>query len=201
MTTTQFEAENEEKRNRDGRKKNLIKSYNANCSDEVFYVGSLDLNDPYSGSPIYVPSKQYLADIEAKEREAREQMDQIKEAENNGVTVDVIADDTSSANSGSATGSSGMSEEELRIANEIYQRLLDEAAADELAKQAEIDAIRQAQEEKEATDSAYNASTGSYSGLYGKTPMSQDEADALASIMNNNSSYTKSIEDLFMENN
>lgn len=187
-----FEKEIEKKRIEEERRKNIIKWYAANCSDEVCYVGSLDLQDPYSGAHIYVPSKQHLEEIEAKESAAREQMSQIKDAEEQGSQL-VIESESSS---------SGMSEEELRIANEIYQRLMDEAAADERAKQAEIEALMQQVEasETEPSSADYNAETGSYSGLYGKKPMSQDEEDALAAIMGQNSSYTKSIEDIIKEN-
>lgn len=194
-----FEKDNEERRKKEELKKNMLKWYGVKCSDEPYYIGSLDLVDPYSGEHIYVPSEQYLNYIDAKERKEQE------DALNQSTMYSESEDNTSNSDDNSANdlalGSSDMSEEELKIANEIYERLMKEAAADEMARQAEIDAARRACEEAEAADEgAYNASTGSYSGLYGKKPMSDSEADALASIMNQNSSYTKSIEDLIKEN-
>lgn len=186
-----FEEENQKKRERDGRHKNIIKWYTAKESDEVFYVGDLEMQDPYGDGHVYTPSKKQLEDMEAKERAAMGQVDQDFEAsEDSEPLSEQTAEGTSDSSSGEMT-------EEERIANEIYQRLMAEAAADERAKQAEIDAIRAQQE---ATSDDYNEATGSYSGLYGKKPMSESEADALQSIMNQNSSYTKSIEDLIKEN-
>ena len=178
-----FEASNEEIRSRDFRKKNLIKWNVVNQSEEPFHVGSLELQDPYGDGPVYTPSKEYLAEIEEKEKTARQQIEDMSNGD-----ADIKEE---------VFDSSAMSEEELNLANEIYQRLMNEAAADEMAKQAEIEAIKMQQE---ATSADYNAETGSYSGLYGKKPMNQDEADALASIMNTNSSYSKSIEELILEN-
>lgn len=186
-----FEEENQKKRERDGRHKNVIKWYTAKESDEVFYVGDLEMQDPYGDGHVYTPSKKQLEDMEAKERAAIGQVDQDFEAsEDSEPLSEQTAEGTSDSSSGEMT-------EEERIANEIYQRLMAEAAADERAKQAEIDALRAQQE---ATSDDYNEATGSYSGLYGKKPMSESEADALQSIMNQNSSYTKSIEDLIKEN-
>lgn len=186
-----FEEENQKKRERDGRHKNVIKWYTAKESDEVFYVGDLEMQDPYGDGHVYTPSKKQLEDMEAKERAAMGQVDQDFEAsEDSEPLSEQTAESTSDSSSGEMT-------EEERIANEIYQRLMAEAAADERAKQAEIDALRAQQE---ATSDDYNEATGSYSGLYGKKPMSESEADALQSIMNQNSSYTKSIEDLIKEN-
>ena len=177
-----FESENEEKRSRDERKKNIIKRSRVNCTDEVFYIGSPDRLDPYSGEPIYVPSQKQLEDIEAKEKEARDQIAGISD-----VPVE----------SESQSDSQAMSDDELQLANEIYQRLMAEAAADEAAKQAEIQALIQ---DMEVSEDDYNASTGSYSGAYGKKPMSQSESDAVANIMNANSSYSPSIEDIIAAN-
>lgn len=115
-----FEAENEEKRNRDGRNKNVIKFRDTIYSGETFQVGSPDLNDPYSGKPIYV----------------------LPETDDSDETDEML----------------------------------------------------------EINDSDYNASTGSYSGLYGKKAMNQEETDAFADIMGSNSSYKKSIDDIIKEN-
>ena len=70
-----------------------------------------------------------------------------------------------------------MSEEErenLRAAEEILARLNAEAAADEAAKQAEIDAAK----------AGYNATTGSYSGGYGQgQEMNESEREMVDQIM------------------
>lgn len=178
-----FEKENEERRKKEQIHANLLKWYGVKCLDEVFYVGSPSLNDPYSGTPIYVPPKAVLENIEAVEPE----------------TTDNIAD-MSSAEPSTSDVTSDVSDAELELANEIYQRLMAEAAADEMAKQTQIENLLREQELKEGSAQDYNAATGSYSGLYGKKPMNESEADALANIMNQNSSYTKSIEDLIREN-
>lgn len=182
-----FEEENEKKRNRDERKKNVVKRYRVNCSDEVFYVGSLDLLDPYSGEHVYTPSKKQLEDLETKELMASEQSDDFQDNSFQDETATIPTTDAPSA----------AADEEMLLANEIYQRLMAEAAADESAKQAEIEALLR---EQEASSEDYNEATGSYSGLYGKKPMTQSEEDALASIMGANSSFNKSIEDLIAEN-
>jgi len=196
-----FEAENEEKRNRDGRNTNVIKKQGANFSDEKYYVGSLELNDPYSGTPIYVPSKEQLADIESKEKIAREQMEEFKQSGHISESEQVPSSQTDSENSSmdSVFDSSGMSEEDLKTANEIYMRLMNEAAADEAARQAEIEAVKAQQEEEEASrlsSNTFNESTSSPSGLYGSKPMSQNEADVYADIMNSNNSFKFSVEDI-----
>lgn len=196
-----FEAENEEKRNRDGRNSNVIKWQGANFSDEKFYVGSLDLNDPHSGAPIYTPSKQQLEDIETRERAARGQMEEFKQTgqmtPEPAPATQTNSSDT--ASSDSVFDSSGMSEEDLKTANEIYMRLMNEAAADEAARRAEIEAIKKQAEESEESEKHFNAATGSYSGLYGKKPMSDDEADVFANIMNSNNSYKVTVEDIIKE--
>lgn len=210
-----FEEENEEKRNRDNRKNNVIKIASVKNSDNVFYVGSLDLIDPYSGKNVYVPSEEQLKDIEESERNNSEAA--IEEQSNyvDGQSYDTqdLANDTedqvsdNGANDSGANTASDASQDDLDLANEIFARLMAEAAADEAAKAAEIEAIKREQEaneannlEQEATEADYNAETGSYSGLYGKKPMSESESDILASILNTNSSYTKSFDDLLKEN-
>ena len=61
-------------------------------------------------------------------------------------------------------------EAEESKAREIYERLESEAAQDEQVKQQEIEAAKQ------NNDMAYNATTGSYSGAYGQTPVESEEA-------------------------
>lgn len=157
-----FDKENEERRKRELISENIIKRSSVNNTNEIFYVGSPDNIDGYSGKPIYLQPKNHTEEIEE----------------------DVY-------------DSNGMSEEDLNTANEIYQRLMAEAAADEAAKQAEIDAIKR-QQEKTSDISVY--SSGSPSANYGSKPMSQSDSDAFDSIMNNNRSFNKSIEDLIAEN-
>ncbi|MBR1390804.1 MAG: hypothetical protein IJ567_05055 [Lachnospiraceae bacterium] len=60
-------------------------------------------------------------------------------------------------------------QEELQKAQEVMDRLNAEAAADEAAKQKEIEAAMQA-----AADSDYNAATKSYSGAYGKKAVTDE---------------------------
>lgn len=60
-------------------------------------------------------------------------------------------------------------QEEIAKANEILERLNAEAAEDEAKKQAEIEAIRKAQEE------AFNQATKSHSGFYGAEEIENEE--------------------------
>lgn len=179
-----FEVENEERRAREQIKQNIIKRYAANCAEEVFYVGTPEMQDPYSGESIYEEVERKVEDEEILSTDSQE-----------------FAADEANANDGESDIESEeerlKKEEEARLAEEIYQRLMAEAAADEKAKQDEIAALLM---EQEASSDDYNEATGSYSGLYGKKPMSDDEAAALASIMDTNSSFSKSIEDLIQEN-
>ena len=85
----------------------------------------------------------------------------------------------------------------IESANEIFARLEAEKAADEAAKQAEIDAAMAAANgtpiPEAVTDSDYNASTGSYSGAYGKGPVDDSTKDMAASILSERSSYIDDI--------
>jgi len=78
-------------------------------------------------------------------------------------------------------------EEAIRNANEIFARLEAEKAADEAVKAAEIAAALAEQEEMAARlvadESDYNATTGSYSGAYGKGEISDDTMTQAASIL------------------
>lgn len=62
-------------------------------------------------------------------------------------------------------------EEAESEAQKVLKRLEAEAAADEAAKQAEI---AKAMEEARLREEEYNATTGSYSGAYGKTEVKDD---------------------------
>lgn len=90
------------------------------------------------------------------------------------------------------TGDDEVDAEALAQANEIFERLQREAEEDEAAKAAEWTA-RLAEED----ESNYNATTGSYSGAYGKGNVSDEtkalaanilgeKADSLADIINQN---------------
>lgn len=163
-----FEKINEERRAKEIIKENIIKQRAVNNLDEVFYVGSLDLVDDYCGKSIYVMSKQQKEELEARE-----------------ISEHSAEDDYE------------INEADLEAANEIYQRLMNEAAADERARQEEIEAIKR-QAEKTSDISVYTS--GSPSANYGSTPMSESDSAAFESIMNNNQAYTKSIENLIAEN-
>lgn len=73
---------------------------------------------------------------------------------------------------------SAVDAEALAQANEIFERLQREAEADERAKEAEW--IAKLSEEDESN---YNASTGSYSGSYGKGDVSEETKDLAANIL------------------
>ena len=60
--------------------------------------------------------------------------------------------------------------EEEALAKEIYERLAKEAVEDETQKRLEVEAAKMLNDE-----SAYNATTGSYSGSYGKTPVENEQ--------------------------
>ncbi len=84
-------------------------------------------------------------------------------------------------------------DEDLRRAQEIFERLEAEAAADEAKK---IEEQRAAYEAVQAsmTDENYNATTGSYSGSYGKGHIDESTKDMAAAIL---SEKTDSIAALF----
>lgn len=86
-------------------------------------------------------------------------------------------------------------DEALKLAAEISARLAREAAEDEALKQAEIAQALAAQDEP--VDDDYNATTGSYSGGYGKNvTLDQDGLSQVDSILKEKSSM---IDDLFAE--
>lgn len=176
-----FEKENEERRIREQIRENLIKHYGANNIDEVFYVGSPDLMDDYTGKPIYLAK-------ELKNEEADLNMGDHNQAESSNEEAEKTTELSDTEQ--------GMSEADI-MANEIYQRLMAEAAADEKARQDEIESVKR-EVEKGAEISVY--SSGSPSANYGQKPMSQSDSDAFDSIMNNNRSFSKSIEELISEN-
>lgn len=182
-----FEKENVKKRKQN--ESNVIKWYS--MADKQFQVGTLATLDPYSGEPIYAPVEEEIAEDVVEADGLDYDFDNMEQTGCSQETSEEHEPDDS------VFDSSQMSSEELDLANEIYQRLMNEAAADERAKQEEIEALKR---EQEASSADYNAETGSYSGLYGKKPMNDAEAEALASIMNTNSSFTKSIEELIKEN-
>ncbi|MBE5905269.1 MAG: hypothetical protein E7277_00550 [Lachnospiraceae bacterium] len=76
---------------------------------------------------------------------------------------------------------SGADAEALAQANEIFERLQKEAEEDEKAKEAEW--IAKLSQEQGVSDSDYNATTGSYSGAYGKGNVSDETKDLAASIL------------------
>ena len=75
--------------------------------------------------------------------------------------------------------------EELRLAQEIFERLEREAAADK-EKELEEQRMAYAMANGELDSSLYNETTGSYSGAYGMKPMDDDTKAQLDAIMNNN---------------
>lgn len=193
-----FEKDNEERRKREEQKKNLIKWYGAKIQDKVFHVGNPDLLSPYSGNPIYEPVEEPVEELAIEESDGFDYQDgETSEQYSLGIYIEGTEETATDNNTSSEDSNASLSDEEAALANEIYARLMAEAAADEAAKQAEIDRLLQ---EQEPNPEDYNADTGSYSGAYGKKPLSQSDSDMLASILNQNSSYTKSIEDLIAEN-
>ena len=91
-------------------------------------------------------------------------------------------------------------EEKMRAAQEIFERLEREAAEDAAKKQAEID---QAYIEAELndlmrevgvpTEADYNATTGSYSGTYGRGEVDSVTQDQVAMILNEKNAALNSI--------
>lgn len=75
--------------------------------------------------------------------------------------------------------------EELRLAQEIFERLEREAAADK-EKELEEQRMAYAMANGELDSSMYNETTGSYSGAYGKGPVDDETKAQLAAIMSNN---------------
>jgi len=200
-----FEAENEEKRNRDKRG-NIVKWYGAKCSEEVFYVGDSDLIDPYSGNPIYLPNENQSETVDSESVEEAGSAEDIIGTgndedkiitENDPLCVEDYETDGSTDDIDASLDPS-IPYEDLLLANEIYERLMAEAASDEAKKRAQIEALIKENEETEENKDAYNAETGSYSGLYGKKPMSQSESDELKRIMSQNTSFN--IDDIISQN-
>lgn len=83
-------------------------------------------------------------------------------------------------------------DETMRLALEISARLEAEAAADEAIKQAEIDRILTETEAAEAE--AFNATTGTFSGRYGKNVTLDEEGmNQVESILNQKQSDIQKI--------
>lgn len=168
------------KRTRERMSQNIIKWWNVKDLGTKNYIGSPELEDPLYGCPVYAPHEESISEEILK-------MDHIEEAD--------YRDPISNAPE-TSTATSEQDDEAIRIANEIYERLQREAEADAQKKEDEIAAAKKAQED----DSAFNASTGSYSGLYGQTPMSDSEKDAFAAIMAQNGNISDSASALFQNN-
>ena len=90
--------------------------------------------------------------------------------------------------------------EAIQRANKIYERLTREADEDEAKKLAEIEEAKRRAAESIEMDSAYNASTGAYSGLYGQTPMNEDQANRVTAIMSTNTSISHNVANLVDQN-
>lgn len=72
--------------------------------------------------------------------------------------------------------------EEAEKADEIFKRLEEEAAMDEAKKMEEIDAILlEAQMREEA--GVYNATTGTYSGIYGRKEVDETTKEKIDKIL------------------
>ena len=83
-------------------------------------------------------------------------------------------------------------DETMRLAQEVAARLAAEAAEDEAAKQAEIAMAYAAYDE--SSDDSYNATTGSYSGNYGKNAvLDDDEKNTIDSILKEKSDALSSL--------
>lgn len=180
-----FEKENEARRVRELISENVIKQNGVNNISEVFYVGSPDLLDAYCGKPIYISPVSNGLDETSDLFDENEFFGD--EEGFDSCSSSLAGDDEAIVNNGS------MSEEDLNTANEIYRRLRAEAAADEMARQAEIEAIKR---QVEKTDDMVIYSSGSPSANYGQKPMNAEDSEAFASIMNNNKSFSFSIENL-----
>lgn len=90
------------------------------------------------------------------------------------------------AGSGTELDLSGIDSAVLAKADEIFKRLQREAAEDEAAKGAEWIAKLTAEQNgvsQELDESLYNASTGSYSGTYGKGEISDATKEQAANIL------------------
>lgn len=168
------------KRTKERMSQNIIKWWNVKDLGTKNYIGSPELEDPLYGCPVYAPHTESVSEELLK-------MDHIEETDYRDPITDIT--DQTASNAPNAD----VDDEALRIANEIYERLQREAEADAQKKEDEIAAAKLAQED----DSAFNASTGSYSGLYGQTPMSDAEKDAFAAIMAQNGNISDSASALF----
>lgn len=161
---------------------NIIKWWNVKDSGTKNYIGSAELEDPLYGCHVYSAHQGNVTDELLK-------MDHLDDLDYRDPLSNSLDDPSNEPNEKDS--------EAIRIANEIYERLQREAEADAQEKEAEIEAAKKANEE----DAAFNASTGSYSGLYGQKPMSDDEKDAYAAIMAQNNNTAASASALFQEHN
>lgn len=147
---------------------NIIKWWNVHPEEQVYTIGSLELEDPLYGCHVYDASQDFSA----------------LSSDESSNTPDELPEES----------------EAIQRANEIYERLTREADEDEAKRLAEIEAAKRRAAESIDMDSAYNASTGAYSGLYGQTPLNDEQADHLAAIMSTNTSITHNVADLVDQN-
>lgn len=167
-------------------RKNIIKWWNVSVSETTNYIGSPSLRDSEYNCNIYEP---FTPPVSVAEPLSDNSFPVTDESVPDNVTEEVSAN---------------VDEETHRLANEIYNRLNQEALEDEAKKIAEIDAAKLAYDNSSTeipveNEAAYNAATGSYSGLYGTKPMSEQEKENFDSIMSNNQSGSPTIDELFAE--
>lgn len=167
------------RKNMERMRQNIIKWWNVKDDGIKNFIGSLELEDPLYGCPVYASHKETVAE-ELPEMDSTDNPDSrdpvSQSVENDSLQIINVKD-----------------EEAVRIANEIYARLQREAESDAKRKEDEIAAAKKAYE----NDANYNATTNSYSGLYGQTPMNEEEKKAYDAIMAQNSNNSRNSSSLF----
>ena len=121
----------------------------------------------------------YIADPEEEERRRLEE-EKEKDAEAEAILSGVVPFETEETEADTELDLSDVDPDILQTADEIYRRLQREAEEDAKAKQDEW--VEKLTRDKE-NEAAYNKTTGSYSGHYGKGDISQETKDMAANIL------------------
>lgn len=121
----------------------------------------------------------YIADPEEEER-LRLEEEREKDAEAEAILSGIGLDEKVELQEEFEPDLSDVDPDVLQTADEIYQRLQREAEEDAKAKQDEW--VEKLTRDKE-NEAAYNKTTGSYSGNYGKGEISQETKDLAANIL------------------
>lgn len=165
---------------------NIVKWWNVSDDGSKSFVGSLQLEDPTYGLPIYTPSESFL---ESQQQKLTQEDSSLSSDPIENTKTDYQQESLLSKSSSESIESA---DDALRIANEIFERLNREANEDLDKKNAEIEQAKL----KANSEATFNSSTNSPSGLYGSEPLSEQEKFDYDSIMAQNTSISEQVADL-----